>query len=144
MPGVRTTRAQLILGAGLGGVTELPLPMIEGQIVVPQFVTVTLSVDDAGNDIAAGISFNRSEPVPTTTESPLTNPAVWWWHAFGANASFEADMRDREFELGGPQAFWYFNGVAATRVCTLVMHYVTKQVSLARWSAIAHNTSFED
>ncbi len=118
--------------------------MIEGLVIIPLFVSVFLNIDDPSNDVSAGISHNRDIAEPINATDNVRDPSTWWSHAFGSDASFEADFRDRGIELAGPQAVWYFNGVASGRTCIFVMHYKTKKVSVARWAAIAHVTSFED
>lgn len=141
---LRTARAQIVVSAGVGGVVPLPLPMLEGQIIVPEFGTVMLNIEDSGNDVTCGLSWNRSLAAPGVAESAVTDPSVWWMHGFGSEQSFDMDFRGKGFELGGPQTFWYFNGVASTRICSIILHYSTKQVDLLRWARIAKRTSYED
>lgn len=141
---LRLGKVQLLANASSGAVIELPLPSVEGQIIIPRWITFSGQRHDTGEDIAMGLSYYLNEAVPTSTADLLGRPNVWLFHTFDAPTQHWDLGGEEVFLLGGSQAFLYFNGVAAGLQATCMMYYHTATIPLIEWAAITRSTSFED
>lgn len=144
MAGLRRTRQTVTASSNAGAVAELPLPMIEGISIRPVKLIVALNIEDAGNDVAVGLSHYRSITAPTVVTDVFDAESVWWHHAFGSEQSWEIDFANFQVELAGPQAITYWNGVASGRSVSVLLYYTSHQMGHLEWAALAANTSFED
>ncbi len=145
----RTTRVIATAGANLAVVVEIPLPQIEGLVIIPTFISFLRQLpDQGGGDTHVGISHNRDFPVPsisTPVEDIYIHESIWVAHAFDdGQSSYHRELESQEILLAGPQAFVYLNGVNAERDIAVILTYETRRINLIQWAAIASNTSYED
>ena len=146
---LRITRARSgSVPANEGIVVELPLPQIEGLIIIPTFVSFLRNLNDSAADVHVGLAHNRDFVVPTIGDAVGTLYSlddVWLAHGFDdGGGSYHRDLRGEEMELAGPQSFVVLNGVNNAREYAVVMSFTTKRIGLNEWAAIATRTSFED
>ena len=143
---LRISQAQQRVANGVAGVTELPLPMLEGVVIVPKALLFTYGVAAPAN-AAMGLSHWRDHTGWTNTHSSVQQDiTAWIRRSFGTRdvAYWEADPRAIEIELAGPQSFLVFNSDGATEDFACTMWYDVKRVSSITWAALARRTSFED
>lgn len=141
---IRIARSSATAGANLGAVSELTLPMIEGQLITPVWFTATLEFQTGSNDIAFGLSHNRDIVNPASLHDLYTEPTMWLAHSPVPNIVWQRDLREFGIELAGPQSFVYFNGEANERTSSCMLYYTTRRVPDIQWASVANRTSFED
>jgi len=140
---LRTTRASMQLAAGVSGVTELPLPMIEGQLLIPLSVHFLLALNEISQDIVCGLSHNRAFTAVATAQSWFEEPSVWIAHSFGSDNDFHEKLDSDTRPIAGPQRLFFFNGGAQTHDLLCRLTYTTRQIGLIEWANNATITSFE-
>jgi len=144
VPGPRRTSVFFPVDAGLWNVTELPLPMIEGQVIMPVQVEWIVNANPA-DEYVMMLSHERERLVPTT--APWEDPSMWlkfYKQVAGPLDPYQTrDLRGFDFELAGPQSIVTFNGDSGTVNFYVSMWYNVKNVSLIEWAALAQQTSFE-
>lgn len=133
-----------VITTGNGSGIELPMPHIEGLLILPQLVVMTIDTPSAGDNVLAGLSFQRDHAGPGSMTDAWSDPTIWLYHNFGGEPTARIDLRGLQVELAGPQAFVIRNDGGGTRALACTMWYDTRNTDLSNWAAIAQATSFED
>ena len=143
---LRVARSLEQIANATGAVRELPLPQIEGLLILPRVITFGVDLMTGANRLACGLSYNRDVTAPAISADIMAEQSVWLFNVFSLNGNhtLHLDVRNLELELAGPQAFVMFNGEASARTLAVIMWYDTKQVAEIEWAAVANRTSYED
>lgn len=130
---------------GNGGQAELTLPMLEGQLLLPRFITLSHN-GNAGLCMFALSHHLTHANLPNGNISVIDDPTIWIWHRLDAVSptTVRLDLRDWGVELAGPQTFLVHNQLGGTNDFIMQMHYDVKKVGDLEWAANARVTSFED
>lgn len=140
---VRIARTRVQATADSGAVQQLALPSIEGQLIIPKRLFVTMQIQDSADQL---VSFHhyRDVAAPTSTLSNIDADHCWWFHNFDqGECTVETDLEPYEMALIGPQAVSFWNGHAGTRNATVMMFYITRVVDPLRWASFRYS-SYED
>lgn len=142
----RKAKASVLIPATSGATVPLSLPMIEGLVIVPTMVQLTVD-DTLANQVFVGLSHerNRTPLVQQSIQDPWVDDAIWLYRNFDGNdrSAFFQDLRLYEIQLGGPQSLVGFNTEAGGINMNCLMWYDTKTIPKTEWAAIAKATSFE-
>ena len=144
--GLRTAQVSTqFVGAGASNV-ELALPRIEGQLIVPRFVTFQASSVNAGVDVMhveLSHYLNRSSNNGSDIGN-MFDESTWLTHHFGPEHTVRYGMLDTGIVLAGPQLFCVYSSNGNQRGFMCTMLYETRTVAPIVWAAVAGNTSYED
>lgn len=140
----RIARAQVAIGAGTGAGVDLVLPAIEGQLIVPIRILLSLDFQTQGDAVIAGLSYQTDHPNPQAVSDLMEDPTVWHYATFDGGSLQDADLEPLKIDLAGPQRVLAFNEGAAARILGVLLYYNTRPVPEIQWANVKNRTSFEE
>lgn len=146
LPGVRRAHANFGVAANSGGVTRLRLPKIDGQVLIPVFLSVLITTAAAGDDNSShvvGLSHYLDHPVPTMADF-LSDTNLWVVGQSNGTDRILIDLRPYGVRLAGPQRIVVRQESANAHDYRFDFYYQAETVNLIEWARTARATSFED